>query len=155
MTVIPTIIEQHAEEAAFLWLQRNAAVREPHYNLKDLTKLDDRGEAHIDGLRIAGEAGWEICKQALELEEPGEIFAASVLAFEGGDAQRIETVITVGAASEETWRGLVSAFGWLTQEQGNNLLPGLLKSVNPEYRRLGIVASAIHRQDPGARCCAG
>ncbi len=149
MTVIPTIIEQHAEEAAFLWLQRDAAVREPHYNLKDLTKLDDRGEANIDGLRIAGDAGWEICKQALELEEPGEIFAASVLAFEGGDAQRIETVVAVGAASEETWRGLVSAFGWLPQEQVNILLPGLLKSEKSEYRRLGIVASAIHRQDIG------
>jgi len=150
MTIISTIIEQHAEEAAFLWLQRDAAVRDPHYNLKDLAKLDDRVEAHIDGLRIAGDAGWEICEQALEFEESGEVFAASVLAFEGGDAQRIETVIAAGAASEETWRGLVSAFGWLTQEQVNNLLPGLLKSEKSEYGRLGIAASAIHRRDPGA-----
>ena len=150
MTVIPAIIEQHAEEAAFLWLQRDAAVRYPHYNLIDLAKLDDRVEAHIDGLRIAGDVGWKICKQALEFEEAGEVFAASVLAFEGGDAQCIETVIAAGAASEETWRGLVSAFGWLTQKQVNNLLPELLKSEKPEYRHLGIVASAIHRQDPGA-----
>jgi uncharacterized protein (TIGR02270 family) len=150
MTIIPTIIEQHAEEAAFLWLQRDAAVHDPHYSLKDLAKLDDRVEAHIDGLRIAGDAGWKICKQALEFEEPGEVFAASVLAFEGGDAQCIETVIAAGAASEETWRGLVSAFGWLTQEQVNNLLPGLLKSEKSEYIHLGIAASAIHRQDPGA-----
>ncbi len=149
MTIIPTIIEQHTEEAAFLWLQRDAAVREPHYKLKDLAKLDDRVEAHIDGLRIAGDAGWEICKQSLELEEPGEVFAAAVLAFEGGDEQRIEAVITAGAASEETWRGLVAAFGRLTQEQVNNLLPGLLTSEKPEYRRLGLAASAIHRQDPG------
>ncbi len=52
LTIKP-IIEQHAEEAAFLWLQRNAAIHEPHYSLKDIAHLDDRLEAHIDGLRIA------------------------------------------------------------------------------------------------------
>ena len=55
---IDSIITQHAEEAAFLWLQRDAAVREPHYSLADLAELDNRVEAHIDGLRIAGDAGW-------------------------------------------------------------------------------------------------
>jgi hypothetical protein len=56
--VIPTIIEQHAEEAAFLWLLRDAAVRAPHYSLKNLADLDNRVEAHLDGLRIAGLEGW-------------------------------------------------------------------------------------------------
>ncbi len=149
MTIIPTIIEQHAEETAFLWLQRDAAVRDPHYDLDDLANLDDRGEAHIDGLRIAGDAGWEICKQVLELEEPGEVFAAAVLAFESGDVQRIETVITAGAASEETWRGLVSASGWLNQKQAQQLALHLLESVKPEHHRLGIAVSSIHRFDAG------
>ena len=57
MTIIPTIIEQHAEEAAFLWLQRDDAVRDPHYDLNDLAKLDDRVEAHIDGL-----PNWNACR---------------------------------------------------------------------------------------------
>jgi uncharacterized protein (TIGR02270 family) len=150
MTVIPIIIEQHAEEAAFLWLQRDAAVREPHYDLDDLAKLDDRVEAHIDGLRISGEAGWDICKQALKLEEPGEVFAASVLAFERRDNKRIDTVIAVGAVSTETWRGLVSALGWLSLSQTESLVSTMLSSEVPEYKRLGIAAGAIHRQDPGA-----
>jgi hypothetical protein len=42
MTVIPIIIEQHAEDASFNWLLRDAAVSEPHYSLDDLTKLDNR-----------------------------------------------------------------------------------------------------------------
>jgi uncharacterized protein (TIGR02270 family) len=90
--IIQPIIEQHAEEAAFLWLQRDAAIHEPHYSLKDIAHLDDRLEAHIDGLRIAGDTGWEICKAALALNEPGEVFAAAVLAFEGEDGQRIIVV---------------------------------------------------------------
>lgn len=40
--VIPTIISQHAEEAAFLWILRKTAVRAPHYLPRELAKLDDR-----------------------------------------------------------------------------------------------------------------
>jgi uncharacterized protein (TIGR02270 family) len=79
--IIETIVSQHAEEAAFLWLQRDGAVHEPHYSLKDLAKLDDRVEAHLDGLRIAGEGGWSLCRKNLEIKEPGEVFAAGVLAL--------------------------------------------------------------------------
>ena len=64
-TVIESIINQHAEEASFLWLLRNEAVHQPHYDLNDLAELDDRVKAHIDGLRIAGDKGWEICKENL------------------------------------------------------------------------------------------
>ena len=93
--VIQNIIEQHAEEASFLWLQRDLAMHEPHYSLKDLAHLDDRLEAHIDGLRIAGDTGSEICKEALQIGEPGEVFAAAVLAFEGEDGQRVDDVVKV------------------------------------------------------------
>ena len=37
---IPHIIDQHAEEAAFLWLLRSDAVSAPHYDLEDLVRLD-------------------------------------------------------------------------------------------------------------------
>ena len=39
---IPRILSQHAEEAAFLWLLRDAATRQPHYRLADLAKHDNR-----------------------------------------------------------------------------------------------------------------
>jgi len=34
--VIPVVLEQHAEAAAFHWLLRDAAVHAPHYTLDDL-----------------------------------------------------------------------------------------------------------------------
>ena len=40
--IIKHIIEQHAEDASSLWLQRDWAMRDPHYFLKDLVRLDDR-----------------------------------------------------------------------------------------------------------------
>jgi len=54
MAIIPVVIEQHAEEAAFLWLLHDSAAIEPHYSLPDVAHLDDRTGAHIDGRRFAG-----------------------------------------------------------------------------------------------------
>ena len=48
------VLDQHAEEAAFLALLRDYAVRAPHYDLEELAELDQRIEAHLDGLAIAG-----------------------------------------------------------------------------------------------------
>src|SRR5215469_12621290 len=91
--VVGEIVAQHAEEAAFLWTQRTAAVRAPHFRFQDFTHLDSRVEANIDGLRIAGEEGWQLCRKELTWEEPGEIFAAAVLALESGEGSKIDSVI--------------------------------------------------------------
>jgi uncharacterized protein (TIGR02270 family) len=147
---IEAVVSQHAEDAASLWLLRNAAVSLPHYRLDDLTKLDARVEAHVDGLRIAGEPGWEIAKTALlEIGGPGEVFAAGVLAFESEVSDKVRHVIEVGTASPEASRGLVSALGWLSSVQAVKPIKALLAAEEPAQRRVGLAASAIHRRNPG------
>src|SRR5262245_48943270 len=111
---IAEIITRHAEEAAFLWLLRDAAVCAPHYALKDLARLDERVEAHLDGLRVAGDTGWTILTRQLEAApEPGETFAAGVLAAESDLPARMEPVVKAATASPANARALASAFGWL------------------------------------------
>lgn len=100
---------KHAEETAFLWLQSEGAVKAPHCNLKNLAEHVDQVEAHIDRRRIAGEPGWEMCKEALGQEEAGEVFATAVLAFDIGEGSRIEAALEVGAKSYELSSGLVTA----------------------------------------------
>lgn len=146
---IAAIILQHAEEAAFLWLLRDAAVHKPHYDLRDLAQLDNRLEAHLDGLRIAGEPGWQICKEALALEEEGEVFTAAVLAFESGIEERIAHVFAAVAKKNKLGRGIISALGWLKWQQAAQYVQGLLEVGSPEASRLGLAAAAIHREDPG------
>ncbi|WHZ21847.1 MAG: hypothetical protein OJF47_000959 [Nitrospira sp.] len=148
--IIESIVSQHAEEAAFLWLLRNNAVHAPHYALKDLAKLDDRVEAHLDGLRVAGDAGWNFCKEGLTQQEPGEVFAAAVLAFESGYEDRINEVLTVGCASMELSRGLISALGWIPFQQVSPHIHRLLTAESSLQKRVGIAACAVHRRDPGA-----
>ena len=147
--VIADIVSQHAEEASFLWLLRDNAVRDPHYSLADLAELDERVEAHVDGLRIAGEAGWEICKEQLTWEEPGEVFAAATLAFEIGSEVYIDEMLETGTQSLELARGVISALGWLTYEQAQPYIQALYSSDDPIRQRIGIAATTVHRHDPG------
>ena len=144
------MVEQHAEEAAFLWLIRDAAVRVPHYLLWELAKLDDRVEAHLDGLRVALEPGWKIARTALiEIGEPGEVFAAGVLAFESGVPERVQHVIEVGTATPEAARGLISALGWLPYPQASKTIKTLLAAESTAGLRAGLAAMSAHRKNPG------
>ncbi|HEC16865.1 MAG TPA: TIGR02270 family protein [Sedimenticola sp.] len=146
--IIETIITQHAEEAAFLWLLRDAAVRAPHYSLKDLARLDERVEAHLDGLRIAGDAGWAICADALKHEESGEVFAAAVPALEANDPERMQQVCAAVEAAPETARGLISAFGWVSPDRSQDAIHDLLASASALHRRIGLAACSVQRMDP-------
>jgi uncharacterized protein (TIGR02270 family) len=149
--VIPLVLTQHAEEAAFLWLLRDAAVSAPHYKLKDLAKLDNRVEAHLDGLRVAGDAGWGFAQGQLEDHpEPGEAFAAAVLAFESGNQARIACVVRTAAAPALA-RAVTSALGWLPDAVARDHVLYLLLAAEPIARRVGLAASAIRREHPGAR----
>jgi uncharacterized protein (TIGR02270 family) len=147
--IIVEIITQHVEEAAFLWLLRSNAIRKPHYALKDLVKLDDRVEAHLDGLRVAGEGGWELCKVALGNEENGEVFTAAVMSFESGIESRIQAVLEAVQKAPELSKGLISAFGWIPFQHAAPHAQRLLVADSPLQRRVGLAAYAVHRHDPG------
>lgn len=143
------IISQFTDEAAFLWVLRSGAVGAPHFSLRDLTQLDERLEAHIDGLRVAGEAGWDISKNALDGQYAETIFPLAVLAFESGDEARIQNVLEAAENDQKKARVLISALGWLPYEQVAPSIEHLLSEKSAFHRYIGIAASAVHRHDPG------
>lgn len=143
------VVSQHAEEAAFLWTQRARAVAEPHYSLKDLMVLDERVEAHLDGLRVAGDVGWDFCAVNVANEGPGEVFALAVLAFGAGNRDRMREALSVGGGSPPLRSGLISALGWLDYADVAEWLGKLLAANSPMHRAIGIAAYAIHCEDPG------
>ena len=149
--VIPDIIGQHANEGAYLWQVRAQAVSQPDYTLVELADLDERLDAHVDGLRIAGEAGWAIVKEEMAWEEAGEVFTGAALAFESGDPLRVEEMLAVADASPELARGVVSALGWVEWPRAQPQVQALLESENPLRVRMGIGAMAVNRVDPGRR----
>jgi uncharacterized protein (TIGR02270 family) len=148
MPIVANVISQHAEEAAMLWLLRRTATRAPHYCLADLAKIDGRVEAHLDGLRIAGDEGWKLCEEQLA-DEAGEAFAAGVMAFESGVLERIGSVLSVAEKEPETIDGVVSALGWIPFELAQRHIQNLLASDRAVQQRVGLAAMAVHRKHPG------
>ena len=143
------VVAQHAEDAAFLWFLRDSATQARNYKLKDLADLDERVEANIDGLRVAGKTGWEFSKQLLDQDEPGSVFSTAVLALEGTDESKINLVYEKVESAPELSNEIVAAFGWIDAKflQGKAL--GLLVSSSPFWKRLGISVCVIHGVNPG------
>ncbi len=145
-SMVPAVVERHAEEAAFLWILRDDAVTCPQYGLDDLAKLDGRVDAQLDGLRIAGELGWRKLEQQLRWHEPGELFAAAVVALESGEHERILTVLDA-ITDYPCGRAVVSAQGWLPYTQIRLLLDRyVVGSASELLREIAVASCAIHRQ---------
>lgn len=147
--IIREIIIQLAEEATFLWFLRTKIVNAPHFSLDDLVQFDERLEAQIDGLRVAGDEAWDICKGKLDSDFAEVLFAAALLAFESGDETRIQGVIDAVKQDQLKSRALISALGWLPCEQARPHIEKFLTAESAFHRYIGIAASAIHRHDPG------
>jgi len=149
LPVLPAVIEQHNDEAPFLWLLRNRLVSAPHCGLDELVRHDRRIEAHLDGLRLAGAAGWEMSRDALRQGNTGDYFSASFLAFKSGDEERINCLLDKRGTGPELSKGIISALGWLPYSQAEPYITKLITDSSPALLRIGIAASAIHRIDPG------
>lgn len=142
---------EFVHEAASLWLLRCKAVCAPHYTLTDLLELDNRLEAQIDALRVAGDPGWEMCETQTGRGRPEHFFSAAILAFESCDEKRITDILDAAGKTPAVSEGIISALGWLTYGQAEPHIKKLLLSKSAVHQYIGIAASAFHRQDPGSR----
>jgi hypothetical protein len=82
--VLGEIVRQHAEMAAFLWTVYDHNLLHPDENpeMDDvrMARLVERLEAHLDGLRVAGEEGNRIAQERYrEFPEAGELFVLRML----------------------------------------------------------------------------
>jgi uncharacterized protein (TIGR02270 family) len=77
LSYIPEILEQHYEDLQSLWSLRTTALRSPRFTLRDLAKLDERIEAHVQGMLIVGESLRDLVEPGLVESDPSIAFAAA------------------------------------------------------------------------------
>ena len=82
--ILENIVRQHAESAAHLWNIYDFACLNPDDNpdmdAERLVRVVDRLNAHLDGLRVAGEDGRRIATERYEeYPEAGELFVLRML----------------------------------------------------------------------------
>lgn len=149
MPTVANVLIQYAHTSAFLWQRRRDAVRAPHYRLVDLVKLDRRIDAQLDGLRIAGDDGWDVCEEQLRNRQAADVFACGILAFESCDPRWLECVESVVRSDPTLVGALASALGWLENHQAAPHWRRLAGARDVTLRQVGITAAALHRAHPG------
>jgi 3-oxoacyl-[acyl-carrier-protein] synthase I len=143
--VLTNVIEQHFDDASFLWMIRNNPVQSDREALSGLARHDERLKANLDGLYLAGEAGWELAAKALRQGDASDFFVAAFLAFKSADQERITFLIDAGGTKDDSSKGVISALGWLPYNQAEPHIARFLSEPTPELHRIGLAASEIHQ----------
>jgi len=151
MKAIPSVVAQHAEEVAFLSLLRERVAGSSLLRLAALAEFDARIDAHLDGLRACGDDGWRAAERGLAAAEPGELFAAAVLAFESGVPARLEPVLAAAAEVEHADLALERALAWIEPIRAAAVLPPLLDAAEPAARSCALAFAASERRLSAAR----
>jgi hypothetical protein len=107
---IPELLETHAEELEFLWARRRASLLAPTVLARELQELNERIEAHLQGLLVAGDALLEWATPRFAGEERDAVFAAAYPLLRCGQARAMDPVAAAfGTASGATLAGLADA----------------------------------------------
>lgn len=153
IAAIPLLVRQHAQDAAFLRVQRSREIDGPSFGEEDLGRRDQRLGADIEGLAAAGLTGWEIAREEAQAQAgPGEWFVLAALALETGApgalAEALDLALGAGPAGE---RGLSGAVAWTPPARLGEAVRRWVVSAEPGLRRLGVVALRHHRAEAGPR----
>src|SRR5262249_41785672 len=91
--VLMDVLREHFEELDFLWEQRERFVFAWDWTVEMLADLEERAEAHLDGLRIGGEAAIEIARPFLTADEKGASTAAAFTFLASEDPACVREVL--------------------------------------------------------------
>jgi uncharacterized protein (TIGR02270 family) len=77
LTFIPDLVSDHYDELQFLWAQRRSALRSPRYTERELEMLEERVEAHAEGMLVIGDRIVEFVEPGLRGDDELPAFAAA------------------------------------------------------------------------------
>jgi uncharacterized protein (TIGR02270 family) len=153
IATIPAIIEQHVEDAAFLWHRRAREIDGPVMGAFDIGRIDQRLDANLDGLFAGGHAAWDlVTARFAEYQEPPELFVLGALAFEWQSIPAIKFAFE--SAHVLGKRGLSALSGAVARSSPDRLKPFVarwLDSAAAMERALAVGALHHHGVDPGPR----
>lgn len=112
------ILQEHLDEAEWLFARRQAAFGQLDMTVADLAAIDARLRAHLDGLLVDPAAAWELCAGWLVEGTESQAFVAGIVALEGGDDGRREELVRALAAAPEPVRAGVRHAAALTVWDG-------------------------------------
>ncbi len=149
--IVHDIVYRHIEDAAFFWQQRNSFVHSPAAYFKSILEMDQKIDAHLKGICVAGQAGWRLAWNALkQFKSSGEMFVASTVALADVSWDKHLTELLDFMLEEpQIQQGFLSACVWCHQKNVMPLVQQLLQSQVEQHIEAGIAICALRRIDPG------
>ena len=148
-SIVENVVYQHAENVCSLWLQRQSAVDEPHYSYPDLVHLDNRVDANLEGLRVAGRHALPMIDEMIEADDEGACFAKALLALEQGQRDVVDDLVNQAEDNRQILTELASALAWARPEDLKDIVRTLLTSDKSAAIVLGLKTCAAHDRDAG------
>ena len=146
LTFIPDIAEEHFEELQFLWSQRQRALRSAAYTMREMGMLEERIEAHVQGLLVLGAQLSNFVAKGLDGEDAMPAFAAAYALLRLGTPDAIQRVgdAFVGAEGKRL-EGMREALAHGPAQPLIPLLQSLFVSAAPPLAVAAGEALAFHR----------
>ncbi len=76
-----------------MWLQRQQAVEELHYSFTDLVSLDNRLNANLENMHVAGVHGLLLFDEMIEAEDEGAMFGKALMVIEQGNFKALGQLV--------------------------------------------------------------
>lgn len=143
------VLMSHVDEAAAGWRRRARLVTAPHVRLRHLARSDQRLLAHMAGIRVAGEEGWQAVQRALEDGDAGAVAVLAWIAFVDGRVERMRSTLPLLLADPAFTRAGTGALSSLAPARLHESLQRLADSPHPAHRWVALDVQAAQRRDPG------
>jgi uncharacterized protein (TIGR02270 family) len=146
---ISVVVAQHLEDSDVLYNSRRQIVRGSQLRLLNLKRLDDRLNAHLDGVAVSGAQGMKLLKESLASATTSTIFTAMISGIEDRNAELLEKLLVLAESIPDGRYAAMSAFGWVSTTSLQGISKALLDSPNPFRREIGLASCAMHQVNPG------
>lgn len=149
LPILWDVVEEHLDEAAFLYTQWERALRSPSYKVEELRdRLEERMLAHVDGLVVAGEAAAErLLIPALSGGQPDEACAAALALLASGGAAGVDAVCDTLQAAGTQRKALIRALALSAGPQAEVRLRQFLGAPQAMPRALALDVLSFQRRD--------
>ncbi|RWB20968.1 MAG: hypothetical protein EOQ40_12245 [Mesorhizobium sp.] len=153
LATIPAIVDQHAEDAAFLWSRRRREIDGPLLNEIDIGRIDQRLDADLEGLFASGEAAWAAANARFsDYPQAPELFVMACLALHWEEETKLAKVFEAAAALGETGINAISgAIARTPREKLRSFVARWIDSKEAMLKCIALAALWHHRADAGPR----
>jgi uncharacterized protein (TIGR02270 family) len=145
--IAPLIVTRHAEDASFLWSTRDAVLNHNRHTFAERMRFDGRLAAHLDGLRAAGDRGYDVClKEHLDWHWANTVFVTAFLAFEHDYDARFALLFEGALWGSENRRAVIAASAFQDSEYCRQCLLRWSETSDVTLQHVGLAGLVAQRQ---------